>query len=173
MASPPYKFRADGSITGGRVAIYESSDDAPWSDPLSYKTRVLFHSDLAYIARVATVTGSITFPARSNPNAPPGFEIYGHQLAAHGLSGIPLVEGRYIGAGDGGADLPAVGSVPVQRFSSSGSGHGNWRWLTLGADDTYLRMHEGVAPVFSGSGFTLPSITIDYEIHILDRLFTP
>jgi len=168
-----YRFKADGAL--GRVAIYESTDDAPWGDPLSYKSRVIFHSGLVYPARVATLTGSITLPARSNSSAPPGFESYTHQISAHGRSGIPMVEGRFIGNGDGGEDVPAIGSVPVQRYldaiyTAENNRSQNWRWLTLGADATYVVLQEGVAPTYSGYA-TLPAVTISYEIHILDKVF--
>jgi hypothetical protein len=166
-----YRFRADG--TTGVVAIYEASDDAPFTAPLSYASRVIFHSGLAYPAQIATITGSIVLPLRSTAIVPIGFETYSHQLDAHGQSGIPFVEGRVLGLSDhGGADLPLVGSIPVQRINAGGSVTNQWRWLTLGADATHIWLHEGVLPVFSGSS-NLPAITINYEVHILDKVFTP
>lgn len=172
----PNRFKVDGNT--GVVAIYTvptvgSTDDDPFTDPLDHKDRIIFHSDLVYPARIATIAGSIVLPARSSADIPPGWATFAHQLDAHGQSGIPLVEGQVLGLSDhGGADLPLVGSIPVQRIAANATVTGNWRWLTLAADATYLWLHEGVQPIFSGFS-TMPALTVNYEIHILDKVFTP
>lgn len=161
-----HKFRAEGS--SGTVAIYEASDDDPFDDPVAHPSRVLFHSGLLYPARIATITGTLSMPARSAPGSAPFTRVNsaGYQLAAHGLAGIPLVEGKLIGIGAGGVDVPWVGSVPLAATGFITVG----RWITLGADDTYIYAHEmwGTA-----SGFAPGAQDVDYEIHILDFLFDP
>lgn len=160
-----YKFKADG--TTGKVAIYEATDDNPFTDPLNYASRLLFHSDLAYPARIATITGSVSMPARNAPGSAPYITSgsAGYQVAAHGISGgIPLVEGKLLGIGTSGVDVPWVGSVPAQRTI-----FGSWRWLTLGADATYIYVHEMWGTAFSTS---LAATTFNYEIHVLDKVFT-
>ncbi len=170
------RIKVDG--VAGVVAIYtvpspgSPDDDDPFTDPLNNKDRVIFHSDLVYPARVDTITGSIVLPSRSSADVPPGYATFSHQLDAHGRAGIPLLEGQLTGLADhGGIDLPLVGSIPVQRIAANGSVTGNWRWLTLAADATHVYLHEGVQPVFSGFS-NLPAITINYEIHVLDKVFT-
>lgn len=160
-----YRFKAEG-VTGA-VAIYEATDDAPFSDPLNNASRLIFHSGLAYPARVATITGSVSMPARNAPGAAPYITngSAGYKVAAHGISGgIPFVEGKLIGIGDGGVDVPWVGSVPAQRTI-----FGAWRWLTLGADATYIYVHEMWGTAFSTS---LPAAAFNFEIHVLDKVFS-
>lgn len=174
------KFRANGNI--GRVAIYEDSDDAPWDFPLAHPSRVRFHSGLAYPARIATISGTLSLPGRQQSAFPMGFGFVGHVLGAHNRPGIPMIEGKWLAAGDGAVDLPAIGSVPVQWQSgiggipqtsgttvqTTGSTSGCWRWLTIGANATNILVHEGyAAPV---TPYFLPAMSINYEIHILDKI---
>jgi hypothetical protein len=157
-----YKVRADGVI--GRVAIYEATDDNPWGSPLSYLSRVVFHSGLAYPAQVATLTGSVTFPSDGAGSVREVVNTT-YTLAAHGLPGIPIVEGKWIGIGAGGADVPMVGSVPIY----SGS-YFVLRTATLGADATNVVIHEQHARYVSAVGANYPSLTRSYEIQILGWL---
>lgn len=177
----PTRFNAQGST--GVVAIYtvpsiDSTDDAPMTAPLAHKDRIRFHSGLGYPARIATLTGTLSLPARttSSTSITPGSGSQGYQVAAHGRPGIPLLEGgRIIGraSADGGAsyagDVPWCGTVPVQ--GATNLGFGCVRWLTLGADATYIYVHE-MWGVYN-SNVVLPALTVSYEVHVLDRVFTP
>jgi hypothetical protein len=158
-----YRFRADGAT--GTVAIYEATDDNPFTSPLSYPSRVLFHSGLAYPARIATITGSLSLPARNAPGSAPFTRVgsAGYQIAAHGRAGIPAVEGKLIGIGTGGVDVPWVGTIPVQQAAL-----GAWRWLTLGADATYVYVHEMWG---TSAGVNIGSTSVSYEVHVLDKVF--
>lgn len=159
-----YRFRAEAAAA--RVAIYEASDDLPWSDPFTYRSRVLFHSDLQYPARVQTVTGSVTLSAGTQGATPAVPVNRSYTLFAHNLDGIPLLEGKILGIGSGGVDVPICGSLPVQTGGSSGL---RARWIAIGADATNVYLHEQYNDETFGGG-ALASLTIDYEIHVLDWL---
>lgn len=156
-----HRLKIDGNA--GVAAIYENTNDAPFASPSNYKSRVIWHTGLDYPSIVSSVTSSVTLASRS------GSGIVGHQLFSHGINGIPMVEGKLIGAGNiGGADVPWVGSIPIQWGLHFGDPDSNWRWVTLGADTTYIYMHEMYT-----AGFTsLPSMTLNYTIHILDKVFS-
>lgn len=157
------KFRADGTI--GRVAIYEDSDDNPWSDPLTYKSRVHFHSSLHYPARVSVVTGTYNFAAITG-GAPIRIGVSSATLFTHGLGFTPLVEGKWLGIGTGGADVPMCGTIPVQQASGLAAGYNSMaRWVTIGADATNVYLHQMYGTAASQS---LAAVSIDYEIHLYD-----
>lgn len=159
----PIKFRAEGST--GTVAIYESSDDLPFTAPLTYKSRVYFHSGLKYPARVATLTGTLSLPSRAGSTPPLTFGA-DYTLAAHGRAGIPMIEGRWLGIGIGGVSVPMVGSIPVQQSSPLTS---TTRWITIGANATNIVAHESWGTSFNG---TLAALTLSYEVHVLDVLLS-
>lgn len=98
--------------TPSEAIIYENSDDAPRSDPFGYRSRVVFYSGFRYPARVGQLTGTATFAAVDRAADYP-IVIQAYNCGAHGRPGIPLVEGRWIGIGNNGADVPMVGSVPI------------------------------------------------------------
>lgn len=161
-----YTFRADGVL--GQVAIYENTDDAPWSDPLSHKSRVAFHSGLHYPARVGTLAGSLSLPARSAGPHTIGTQQY--TLGAHGQTFIPMMEGRWIGVPGAAGDVPAVGSVPVQKYNnpvdqSFPEVFAVTRWLTLSADATNIYAHEMYPQEFDQP---LGALTLNYEVHIIE-----
>lgn len=159
----PIKFRAEGST--GTVAIYESTDDLPFTAPLTYKSRVYFHSGLNYPARVATLTGTLSLPARAGSIPPLTFGA-DYTLAAHGRGHIPMIEGRWLGIGIGGVSVPMVGSIPVQQ---SGGLRNTTRWVTIGANATNIVAHEMWGTSFDGA---LAALTLSYEVHVLDVVLT-
>lgn len=141
--------------------IYENSDNAPLNDPYNYRSRVLFYSGFRYPSRALTFTGSVTFALGDYGGVPERVSIRSHTLAAHGLGVEPLlIEGRWIGIGTGGADVPMVGSVPIQ-------GQAQARWVTLGADATNIYVHEMHNNTSFGSA-GLPPLTVSYEVHVLE-----
>lgn len=156
-------FKADGVI--GRVAIYEDSDDLPWSDPLTYKSRVYFHSGLHYPARVGTQSGTYNFPARAG-GAPIRIGAESVTVLSHGLGYTPLVEGKWIGIGTGGVDVPMCGSIPVQQANNLADNFNSMaRWITVGADSSNVYFYEMWGTAASQS---LPAISISYEFHLYD-----
>lgn len=160
-----YTFKADA--TSQTAIIYENSDNLPPTDPFGYRSRVVFYSGFRYPARVQTQTGSVTFSAVASGSVPPIVVVERKTLFAHGLSGIPLVEGKWIGIGTSGADVPMVGSVPVQT-AGTGVLRGICRWASLGADATNVYLYSMAPNIFYGGG--LSSITLSYEIHVMDWL---
>lgn len=158
-----YTFKADG--VAGTAIIYENSDDLPPTNPITYRSRVLFYSGFRYPARVQTITGSITFPARGA--GPVGVVAQTHTIASlstYGLTGPRLVEGKWLGIGSGGKDVPMVGTVPLQIGTR---GFSNTRWATLGCTSTSIVIHEMAGQVAVD---TLGALARSYEIHILDEV---
>lgn len=98
--------------TPSEAIIYENSDDNPRSDPFTYRSRVVFYSGFRYPARVGQLTGTATFGQVAVQDGAP-FVIQAYNCGAHGLPGIPLVEGRWLNIGINGAGVPMVGSVPI------------------------------------------------------------
>lgn len=151
----PKWFRARGS--DGAVAIYEGDlDDLPLNDPQSYMSRVLFHSNLLYPAIIREESGTLTLPARG-ANAEGGGA---YNLFAHGQAGTPLVIGY---ATLSGTRVGLCGSVPVQMTSVGWA-----RWISLGADATYVRIAEYFASQNTG-GFS--SISVPWTAYVLDTKF--
>lgn len=150
------------------VIIYEDSDDLPPTDPFTYRSRVKFWSGFRYPARVLSASGTLTFGTGSHGSVPDTVVNVSHTLFAHGLGSAPLMmEGKWIGIGTSGADVPMIGSVPVQNFLSAKS-----RWATLGADATNVYIHEQHnSNVLGSSGLT--SFSIDWEVHIIDFVTPP
>lgn len=148
----------------GKCAVYDGTDEV-FSDPFSDITRVKFHSDFNYISVTDTVTGQVTLPAVSAwtgfPTAPSSGQRYNtYQLFAHGLSEQPFVVGRILDFPSVGENLALSGSVPIQ-----GNNYGFARWLTLGADETHVLLHEQtITHVDSG----IAAITLDYEVQVSD-----
>lgn len=159
------RFRADG--TTGKVAIWDGTDDAPFTSPLSHIDRLHFHSDLPAIKVQSVHTGTVTLAAcDSGTQALSGnylvsvFET--KTLFAHGISGTPYVEGK-ITTIDGGANvIPLCGSVPLQQQT-------NWaglpRWVNLAADSTNVVL---TAFVVGSVACDYPSIVLGYEVYVTD-----
>lgn len=99
--------------TPAEAIIYENTDDLPRTDPFAFRSRVVFYSGFRYPARVgAQLTGTANFGQVAVADGAP-FVIQAYNCGAHGLPGIPLVEGRWLGIGINGAGVPMVGSVPI------------------------------------------------------------
>lgn len=147
------KLKADG-VTG-KVAIWTGGgDDGPLTNPLAHLDRLLFHSDLSYPTITDKVTGSITLPATTVKHS------ISRVLFAHGKAGTPWVMGRVTTSG--GQKISLGGSVPI--YIRAAASWGLARWISLGANDTNVVLHDYAEN-------TTPSpIVLDYEILITDLL---
>lgn len=137
----------------GRVAIYTGSDDLPLANPLSYLSRVKFHSDLNYPAIIAEYSGVLStsdLPSIAINTR----RLFSHRVQAHGVSGIPWVIGSITVAG---VKIACQGTVPVQMDSSSA---GFSRWLALGADGTDIILYENG---MNSAGTTMPAVSIAWR----------
>jgi hypothetical protein len=165
---PTVRINIDGA--GGRIAVYTgTANDLPLTDPVGNTARTLFHSDLLYPSIIAVHTGSLALPARQVASAPAAISYFQHTLFAHGRGGRPWIEGKWIGVGIGGVDVPAAGTIPIQDTQSNQTGRSTLnRWLHIGADATNVYAHEMVSiPV---APFSHAALTVTYEITILDVL---
>ena len=163
------------AVKNGQVALYtvptvDSTDDSPLTDPLNNLDRVIVHPALRIPGVVAVLTGTLTLPALTNGS-------YArirttHVLGAHGQTGRPMIVGKLLGLGVGGAAVPWVGTVPVKSFPFSGVGSSTYivansgtRWLTLGVNGGNIVAYQHV----TGYSATNGAISIDYEVLVLSR----
>lgn len=157
-----YTFKADG--VAGTAIIYENSDDLPPTNPVTYRSRVLFFSGWRYPARVATFTGSIAFPARGTGAVAVLAQTWTiASLSTYGLSGPRLVEGLWTDLTS--VNVPMLGSIPVQQGSNSAVP--TPRWATLGCTSTDVVIHEMWGQAAVGG---VAALTLSYEVHILDEV---
>jgi hypothetical protein len=136
---------------GGTLSIRTGSvaDLSPHTDPLDHLDKLKFHSGLDYTKLADPIVTDVTFPARTTYNAglnqyttPDPTTTESQNLVAHGISGFPWV---LAAVEIGGIMVPFTGSVPVQQgvLYGSGSPPANWvRWVTVGADETYVNCFE-------------------------------
>lgn len=150
-------FRA--SAADGAVAIWTGADDAPFLDPLNNMSRVLFHSLLRYPAIVAEASGTLSLPARGANT----IGVAGYNLFAHGRSGTPLVLGYVV---IGGQRRRIAGSYPLQRQS-----RGWARWLSIGADATYVRMAETWTAPNPAAGGGYGATSVSWRVFVLETTF--
>lgn len=152
----------------GVLAIYTVpdvgvADDAPLATPLSYLSRIKFHSGLAYPKVIQTVTTTLSLPGVSGTP----LRTASYSLFAHGRSGQPWVLGRAIVQG---IAVAFTGSVPVQQFAT---GHPYARFLALGADATNVWIHE-YCPMAGDAGTgiwnSLAGIDVPLEVYVTDEI---
>ncbi len=153
----------------GKLAVYDvdsaAIDDNPLTAPLSYLSRLQYHSDLEYPKVIATYTGTITLAVvTANQLLPASFTI-----AAHGRGAVPYVEGM---VKVGGVWRGLCGSTPVDQLANPSVNAtyrpGFIRWLALGADATNIYIKELTLTNQAG-GFTSTQ-SVDYRIWLLDTL---
>lgn len=156
----------DGS--SAKAAIYTGDDDLPFAAPLSYQSRVLFHTDLPTVGIVSSYTITVTTtnlgvwpgtsPATSGREPIP--------LLAHGRGGVPYVEGVITtGTLLGGSpvfnqsqsNVTLAGSVPLGRYN----------FVHLGADGTYVYLTHLYLRV---PGVELGYWSLTLRIHVTDLL---
>lgn len=148
----------------GKLAIYDvdsgSIDDNPLTSPLSYVSRLHFHSDLEYPAIIGTYTGTLTLPSL----AADSLRVNSYTIAAHGQAGIPYVEGKIK---IGSSWVPLAGSVPVAQQTGGYPSSGFARLVHLGADGTNILLREWSISYLSQA---YSSSTYDYVIYLTNRL---
>lgn len=150
----------------GKAAIYETtSGDAPFTTPLSHIDKLYFHSDLDAISVQTVHTGTVTLPSRAQN----GEYNATQNLFAHGLGGIPYVEGRLTKIGGTSVSVPLCGSVCVYKGSGSEAG-AFARWVHLGADATNVMLSEYTTTHLDTGGFG--SLALEYEVYVTDLLLT-
>lgn len=124
----PVRFRANGAL--GKFAIYEGSDDLPFTAPRSHLSRVHIHSDLDYLgflpSRTFTTTVSVltTVSSRSRTIT----------LGPHGQAGVPDVAAFAV---LGGVSVPIMGTIPISQTADD-----NLIMWTLGIDATNVLILE-------------------------------
>jgi hypothetical protein len=161
-----HKLKADSS---GKVAIYDytAGNDVPFTSPLSAVSRLRFHTDLLYPRIIDTRSVTVTLPAVI-ANARNDADTTSTQtLFAHGLSGIPWVEGK-ITSGVG-AVVPLCGSTPVQQHSSSPSASSQsfLRIVHLGANSTDVLLNSLCV---TEDTQTMPALTITVVVYVTNIL---
>lgn len=166
------KLKADGAT--GKVAIYTvedtAIDDAPFTAPLSNLSRVEFHSDLDYVRVNSVQTGTLNLPSRAK-----GFPVTArHNLFAHGLGYQPMVMGY--AELDSTYTLSLLGSVILygsNDFFTVGSNPGADGWfrsVQLGADTTYVYLHEySLLPRSGTTRPDFPAQTLDWTVMVTSR----
>jgi len=154
-------LKVDG--TTGTVAIYTGTDDLPFTTPLSYVSRIRFHSELDYPRIISTHSGSFSLDATSSGATTEA----SYELFAHGLGGIPFVEG-YITLS--GVRVPLLGSICVSKCPNTALAvyaDGFARWLHLGADGTNVIIREFSQTAGDSSH---PAQTINWVVYLTDTV---
>lgn len=157
-------------VNGSKVAIWDGeTDELPFTTPLSYLSRVKFHSDLDYIQTVHEEPVTLSLPARSAVLQGTA----SHQLFAHGKAGIPFILGKVT---IGGVPCALTGSIPVQMGTNNGAGGGYYgRWIAIGADATYVYAYEyfvsaGYSGGSSSTWESYPAMSLPITIYVTDEL---
>lgn len=98
-----------------KYAVYNGTSDAPLTNPLGNLPNLLWHSDLLYIGRVTTITGTVNLnPFTSGWSAFP----YTRVLAAHGRSYRPILTGWITVSG---VNIPIGGSFLATAPGANGA----------------------------------------------------
>ena len=142
---------ADGTIP--RVAIWEGSDDLPWSDPVTYASRTIFHSDNTYLE--AFYEHSLTI----NMAVCPGSLYVTHTLPSHGYAGIPFMVVQCNG-----------GLLPPNSWLQFDPTKYYLRALFPTIDETAPRLFEYGSSnhfAFGLTSNTLPAFTADVTVTLL------
>lgn len=147
----------------GVVAIYEGPDDAPFMDPLNHlsNNRLKFHSSLDYPKIIHEQTVTLSLGSRTSI----GTHRNSFNLFAHGRPGIPWV---LASLNIGGISVAAVGSVPVQQAAV----YTRWaRWISIGANDTYVTAFEYCVVPRAAPNYEFSSISVPITVWVTDELF--
>lgn len=154
-------FMCDG--VAGKIGVYTGTDDLPLYAPLSYLSRIKFHSDLTYPKIIGDHSGSVTLNATS---AGSRTQIQ-HNIYAHGLGIVPWVLGSIE---IGGQVISLSGTVPVQTTAvNAGATYlgspGFLQTVSLGADATNVYIYEHSLAYFN-AGYA--ALTFSWRILITD-----
>lgn len=145
----------DLDAVANKYAVYTGTSDAPLYSPLSNLPSLLWHSDLPYIGKVATLSGSVNLNDTSAgwSTVGSGREI---TIGAHGQSYRPAIIGNIILGGE---------TVPVQgTFHAGGHVSGGADQFSFYTNATSVILRSDV--VYSGG--PLVNYVCNYTIHILN-----
>lgn len=143
-----------GPLSGQMAwAVYDGADRLPFSDPVTYLSRVKHHSLFKYIGFIPSLTidATVATPTTDTNRA------YTVTLGAHGQAGIPYVFGLVQVSG---VWVPLKGSIPV---ATNTWGHAKWWNLTL--DETNVYIDELRSQPTIGAALSLP-----VKVFISDRI---
>lgn len=152
-----------GRGSSGVVAIWTGEDDDPYFNPLDNLAagRVKFHSSLDYPKVIHEQTVTLSLGSRTSI----GTHRNSFNLFAHGQPGIPWVLASF---NLGGVPVAAVGSVPVQQAAV----YTRWaRWISIGADDTYVKAFEYCVVPRAAPNYEFSSISVPITVWVTDELF--
>lgn len=163
-----WRFKA--SVGAGAIGLYsvptpESADDAPLTDPLNNLSRVIFHPALRYPGRVNVFSGTTIVSSTDNGVV--------KNLVPHGRGARPMMVATM--TLPNGTVVPWGGSVPIKQGvvgAGTSTGHegeptSGSVWLTLGADETYVKAYVTIF----GNGVISWPVTVNWNVHVFDRLF--
>lgn len=148
----------------GRFVIWQGADDV-LANPAADWDRVSFHSDLHYPAASTFVSENVTLPNAPNATTlPTRYQKY--SLYSHGVAGRPTVFAVLRGlALAGGADVPLLGTVPVQTNAANSP---IIRWVTLMVTAGEIALWE-ICPGY-GSTPIMSALPLTVDMYIFDRL---
>lgn len=122
-------------IASGIAAIWEGAGDMlPFTSPLSYLSRLKFHSSFNYIRATKRLTYTLNLPATGNV----AVKVASYVLGNHGVAGQPFIVGKIV---VNGVPVAFSGSVPVHQFTT-GETDVYARFLSLGVNATSIVVHE-------------------------------
>lgn len=157
--------RATGSVAIYTVPTVDSTDDAPFTNPLANLSRVKFHSALDYPKVIEERTINLSLPLRTTE----GEFTASYNLFAHGQAGFPWVLASFR---IGSLNVAATGSVPVQkalkyRAASAGDPTPWPRWISIGATSTMVTAYEYTV---LADNARVAAITIPVTVWVTDEL---
>lgn len=157
-----WKFEADGQT--GRTVIWQGADDVV-ADPAADWDRVSFHSDLYYPAAAQFVSRTVNLANSADGTVLTQYRQY--TAYNHGRAGRPLVLASLRNlALAGGADVPMLGTVPVQQ---AGAGTALIRWLTLMVTTSMVGLWE-ICPGYGSGTIILPAMSVTLDMWIFDQV---
>lgn len=139
-----------------KYAVYNGATDAPLLNPLANLPNLLWHSDLPYIGKVATLSGTIDLNHQSAGWSGSTFP-YTKIIGPHGQPFIPIILGDLT---IGGNTLPAQGTFFAHPATLTGALQYN-----IYADETYVKIQCDL--VYAKVG-TYSAIPCTYNIHIMN-----
>ncbi|WP_414461831.1 hypothetical protein [Hyphomicrobium sp. DY-1] len=157
-------------VAGNICAIWKGeTDTAPFTNPKANLSRVLFHSGFNYTKIIDQKPFNVYLPPRDKfQSASQTIPLY-----AHGRGGFPVIGGIIT---VGGQPIDFAGSIPVQ-LNNAGLNPTFWpqgfaRWLSLGADATYVYVHEYCVNYWSNSSSygSYPAITVPVTVLMTNEL---
>jgi hypothetical protein len=159
-------------VADGKMAMWMGAGDMlPFTTPLSYISRVKFHSDLDYLPIVSVIDRTVSLPeipstgSGQGSGGRRGLRTNLYTLAPHGMGFTPFVVGELsINGTVSGKPMVMAGSVPVAQVTNDHYA----RFLSLGADATNVTVYEysplrGFAP---GNWVPRPAVNVTIRTYV-------